>query len=106
MNSEIFKVSVNGGVEEPVNDKILNDLNFGGWALTDKGIYFAKIDSKGLGHISYYNFATKKAKAIFVTPKPIWLYSGKIAVSPDGRSLLFAEVDQYSSNIILTQNFQ
>ena len=105
-NSEIFKVSVNGGEEEPVNDKILNDLNWGGWALTDKGIYFAKIDSKGLGHISYYDFDTKKAKPIFVTTKPIWPYSTKIDISPDGRSLVFVEVDEYSSNIILTQNFQ
>ena len=105
-NSKIFKVSVNGGEEEPVNDKILNDLNWGGWALTGKGIYFAKIDSKGLGHISYYDFDTKKAKPIFVTTKPIWPYSTKIDISPDGHSLLFVEVDQYSSNIILTQNFQ
>ena len=84
----------------------MNDLNWGGWALTGKGIYFAKIDSKGLGHISYYDFDTKKAKPIFVTPKPIWPYSTKIDISPDGRSLVFVEVDEYSSNIILTQNFQ
>jgi serine/threonine protein kinase len=106
INSEIFSVPVYGGEEQAVNHNILNNINFGGWALTDKGIYFAKIDSNVLGHISYYDFDTKKAKPLFVTPKPIWPYSGKIAVSPDGRSLLFVEVDQYSSNIILTQNFQ
>ena len=106
MNSEIFKVSVNGGEEVPVNDKILYNLNWGGWALTGKGIYFAKIDSNGLGHISYYDFDTKKAKPIFVTLKPIWPYSTKIDISPDGRSLLFVEIDEVNSDIILTQNFQ
>jgi serine/threonine protein kinase/dipeptidyl aminopeptidase/acylaminoacyl peptidase len=105
-NSKILRVPVTGGEEEIVNDKILNNLNWGGWALTGKGIYFAKIDSNIIGHIYYYNFDTKKAKPIFVTPKPIWPYSTKIDVSPDGRLLLFVEVDEYSSNIILTQNFQ
>ena len=95
-----------GGEEQVVNEKILNHLNFGGWALTDKGIYFAKIGSNGLGHISYYDLEKKKAKPIFITPKPIWPYSTKIDVSPDGRSLLFVERDQRNSDIILTQNFQ
>jgi len=105
-NSEIFRVAVNGGEEVPVNDKILYNLNWGGWALTAKGIYFAKIDSNGLGHISYYDFETKKAKPIFITSKRIWPYSTKIDISPDGRSLLFVEIDEVNSDIILTQNFQ
>ena len=105
-NSKIFRVPVTGGEEQAVNDKVLSNLNWGGWALTDEGIYLAKIDSNGLGHISFYDFDTKKTKPIFVTPKPIWPYSGKIAISPDGRSLLFVEIDQMNSDIILTQNFQ
>lgn len=105
-NSEIFRMAVNGGEEQPINDNILNHLNWGGWAITDKGIYFAKIDSNGLGHISYYDFETKKAKLIFITPKRIWPYSTKIDISPDGRSLLFVEIDQVNSDIILAQNFQ
>jgi eukaryotic-like serine/threonine-protein kinase len=105
-NTGIMKMPVGGGDEQAVNEKILNHLSWGAWALAEKGIYFIQEDSKRLGHIYFYDFKTNKEKPLMVTQKPVWLYSGKLDVSPDGRSLIFVQVDQNNSDIILVQNFR
>ena len=104
INSEILRVPLTGGEEQPV-DKHLNGLLWCMWKLTEKGIYFIKPDSSQKGHIYFYNLSNGQTNQIATSEKTIYPYSG-IDVSPDGRSLLYTQVDRIESDIMLIQNFQ
>ena len=52
--------------------------------------------------ISFYDFSTQKTRAIFKTDRD--LHDG-ISISPDGRYLLFSQLDENDSNIMLVSNF-
>jgi len=103
-NSEILRMPINGG-EEQLVDKHLSGLLWCMWKLTDQGIYFIKPDSSQKGQIGFYSFSTQQIHRIATTEKPINPYSG-IDVSPDGRSLLYSQIDRIESDIMLIQNFR
>ncbi len=103
-NTEILKLSLAGGEEQSV-DKRLSGLTWGDWELTEKGIYFAKPDTGQTGHIYFYSFSNQQINQIVAAEKPIYQYSGSLSASPDGRSLLFTQVDRTDSDIMLIQNF-
>jgi Tol biopolymer transport system component len=103
INSEILRLPLTGGAEESV-DKDLSGLLWCMWKLTDKGIYFIKPDTTQKGHVYLYNFSTRHTNQIAITEKVIYAYSG-VDVSPDGRSLLYTQVDQIESDIMLIQHF-
>jgi len=103
-HNEIMKLSLTNGTEEPVN-KQLNDLNWGAWIVTGKGIYFAKHDPSGKGNIYFYSFTDRKVKQIVNTPKEMYMSSDAMTVSPDERFLLFTQVDRVTSDIMLIQNY-
>ncbi len=103
INSEILRLPLSGGPEESV-DKDLSGILWCMWKLTDKGIYFIKPDTTQKGHVYVYNFSTRHTNQIAITEKVIYAYSG-VDVSPDGRSLLYTQVDRIESDIMLIQHF-
>jgi len=57
--------------------------------------------------IDYFDLNTKAARTIFVMDK--WApddWIGGLPVSPDGRWLLFAQLDDVSSDLMLVENWQ
>ncbi len=103
--NDIMKLSFASGVEDPV-DKHLNDLRWGAWIVSEKGIYFAKDDTSGQSIIYFYNFADRKVNQIIKPPKKMWMDSDAMTVSPDGRYLLYTQFDRVTNDIMLIQNFQ
>ena len=103
--NDIMKLSFDSGVEGPV-DKHLNDLRWGAWIVSEKGIYFAKDDTSGQSIIYFYNFADRKVNQIIKPPKKMWMDSDAMTVSPDGRYLLYTQFDRVTNDIMLIQNFQ
>ena len=99
----IWKMPLNGGDETLVLDQPAGD-HWYNWALTRDGIYFLK-DEPPNGKIYFFDFATKKTIPIFALEKPAPLYGG-LAVSPDGRSLLFNQQDFWDFHIMLVKNFR
>jgi Tol biopolymer transport system component/DNA-binding winged helix-turn-helix (wHTH) protein len=70
------------------------------WMIASDGIYFV---SQSAPHtISFYDFSTQKTRDIFKTDRD--LHDG-ISISPDGRYLLFSQLDENDSNIMLVSNF-
>jgi Tol biopolymer transport system component len=99
----LWKVPVEGGEETPVIEQLAAG-HWGSWGLTAEGIYFYNAGTKA---IEFYSFATQKVTQIAKPEKPP--ASGErqgLAVSPDGRSILWSQVDQSTSNIILVENFR
>ena len=100
-----MKLSLTSGDEEPVYNR-LNGISWGAWIITGKGIFFVKNDTTEQSKIYFYNFKNREIKQILETPKTIYTSSGTLAVSPDGRYLLFTQYDRVTSDIMLIQNFQ
>ena len=99
----LWKVPADGGEEAQVFDHP-KPRYWGYWAVVDDGIYFTDPDEKAL---NYLNFATRRVKTISrVENPPFPGMSPGIAVSPDGRWLLYTQQDQRGADLMLVENFR
>ena len=99
----IWRMPINGGEEIQVLDQPAAYQWFN-WALARDGIYFLSGDEPN-GKIKFFDFATRKTVSIFALEKPAFDLGG-LALSPDGRSLLYNQVDSWDSYIMLVKNFR
>ena len=68
------------------------------------GIYFfTKPDEKGHSDLSVYEFATGKIRKILTIERPV---TWRIEVSRDGRTILYTQVDEAGSDLMLVENFR
>jgi hypothetical protein len=89
---------VNGGAET----RLLGPIHsWRGWAPDHHGIYFIEPARR----IAYYRFATGAITPIAALAKEPSLYRG-LALSPDGRWLLYAQIDRSGADIMLVENFR
>jgi Tol biopolymer transport system component len=82
-----------GGPEEKLVDSIYRFNH----ALTREGAYFTH-----KGSVHFLDFATGEVRPIIDTPAP----DGGLAISPDGRSLLFSKRDAQGSDLMLVEKFR
>jgi Tol biopolymer transport system component/DNA-binding winged helix-turn-helix (wHTH) protein len=103
MPTGIWKVPVAGGEETRVLDQGESDL----WALTGQGIsFFDTGDSTGRA-LKFYSFSTGKVTFLRGFSKNTRAVGGTtLTVSPDGRWILYTQLDQSSSNLMLVENFR
>jgi len=72
------------------------------WCLSDKGMYFIN-ESDGIHSIDYYENNTDQIKRILnVGKKTI----GYLTISPNGKWLVYTQLDQSEGDIILVKNFR
>jgi Tol biopolymer transport system component len=98
----LWKVPVEGGEETLVLEQLGATL-WGYWGLTQDGIYFYNARTRA---IEFLSFATHKVTQIVKPEKPPGDARMGFAVSPDGRWILYAQVDQDVSDIMLVENFR
>ena len=97
----IWRVPVQGGSEERVADGLSYSLNF---VVADHGLYFLAVrDTPEKTSIDFVEFATGTRTRIVDLRQP-WWYG--MALSPDGKSLLFSLVNSAGSNLMLVENFR
>jgi Tol biopolymer transport system component/DNA-binding winged helix-turn-helix (wHTH) protein len=74
------------------------------WTATSRGIYYTNStgDSPTL---NFYDFRTRAARKLLALPKNL-TPSGGLAVSPDGRWLLYTRTDDEQSDIMLAEHFR
>jgi hypothetical protein len=99
----VWRIPVEGGEEV----KVLDAVNpVGKWTVAKEGIYFF-IGSGGRRgtDICLYNFATRETMRV-VTLKVSGCPEYYIAVSPDGRTILYPQMDQNGSDLMLVENFR
>jgi Tol biopolymer transport system component len=101
----LWSVAVNGGEEAPVLE--FPKASFWGyWALVETGIYFVNPDVGPQPALQFLNFAERRVVHIATLDrKPVPFLPG-IAVSPDGRRILYTQEDHRSSDIMLVENFR
>ena len=97
----VWKASVDGDQEV----KVLDSVHPGGkWAVGKDGIYYFRTPDK-VGHsdICLYEFATAQIRKVLTIERPVW---DGIAVSPDGRTILYPQSDESGSVLMLVENFR
>jgi len=70
------------------------------WAVAPNGIYFAGHDSPRT--ILFYDFTTRRTRAVFSTDRDL---DDGLSVSSDGRYLLYSQMDENNSNVMLIDHF-
>ena len=97
----VWRASVDGSQEVKVLDSVHSE---GQWAIGKAGIYFFKTPDKlGDSDISFYEFATGQIRKIVTIQRPV---GGRIAVSPDGGTILYPQSDESGSVLMLVENFR
>jgi Tol biopolymer transport system component len=100
----LWRVSVNGGEEAPVLE--FPEVGYWGyWAVAPKGIYFVNTDARPRA-LEFFNFATRRVVHVASLEKAPIAWESGLALSPDGRAILYVQVDQVNSDIVLVDNFQ
>jgi Tol biopolymer transport system component/DNA-binding winged helix-turn-helix (wHTH) protein len=97
----IWKVPLSGGEEKRVLDQA-GEHEWYNWALARNGVYFLKHHENG-GELDFFDFATGKTTTILTSHKQPGI---GLAVSADGKSILYAEIELEDSNIMLVKNFR
>ena len=96
---EIWKVPAGGG-EETLVLKAAGVDAFS-WALGPAGIYFITESNGGKGVLFFYEFDTRKVLSLMSLEKR----AVEPAVSPDGKFLIFFQIDQWEQTIMLVNHF-
>jgi len=101
----LWRVRTDGTEEQQVQDMPQLGSEGEAWSPFGSGIYFFHY-VKDLPVIEFFDTSTKKTRLVFTLEKypPVWM--GGLPVSPDGRWLLFAQVDEESSEIMMVENWQ
>jgi Tol biopolymer transport system component/DNA-binding winged helix-turn-helix (wHTH) protein len=100
--SGIWKKSLDGGQESRLP---INNGWWSAWDVARDGIYFMNLDFPPNGRIEFFDFAHGHSTPIFAFDKPFPLHSG-LALSPDGKSLLFGQIELTESDIMVMKNFR
>jgi hypothetical protein len=96
----LWRMPVEGGEEIKVLDSV--DAQ-GQWALGRQGVYFVvPPDEQGHSDIRLYEFSTGKIRKILTIERSV---GEQIAVSPDERTILYPQLDEAGSDLMLVENF-
>gem|GEM_PF-343729 len=93
------------GLEEPVLGSL---QDWGWWALAPRGIYFlekAELPRRAKVHLKFLDLASRRISELASLDRVIDRGSPAMCLSEDGRRLVFMNVDQGGSDIMLVENF-
>jgi Tol biopolymer transport system component len=104
-DKRLWRVRTDGSAEQVVRG--MPELNYLGdeWFPSGSGIYFMS-HSSDKAAIEYFDLTTEKVRRVYELEKPAPLWVGGMPVSSDGKWLLFPQVDQGSSNLMMIENWQ
>src|SRR4029434_380435 len=101
----IWSVPTDGGEET-----LVFDFHQAGtwryWTVHGEGIFFATAVNSSRPLVEFFNLTTGKTRKITELEKPIATGIRGLAVSPDGRWLLYTQIDQSGRDLMLVENFR
>jgi Tol biopolymer transport system component/DNA-binding winged helix-turn-helix (wHTH) protein len=101
VNAPLMKVSLEGPNSEQLVKGLPRVSNWTRWTIATGGIYFVPADTPT--SLYYFDFTTKQIREIFKVEKN---FANGLSVSPDGRWLLYSQVDEENSDIMLVDHFR
>ena len=102
--SGVWKVPADGGDEAQVLEFPKSGY-WGYWALADNGIYYVNTSSSPAA-LDFLAFATGRTTRVANLQREPAAAEPGLAVSPDGRAILYTQTDQADSDIVLVEHFQ
>jgi Tol biopolymer transport system component len=102
----LWTVPSTGGEERPVPE-LAEAGYWRSWTMTADSIYFvAHTGSAPPRPLKFFSFATRRVTQIGTVEKDPLRWVPGLAISPDGRWLLYAQIERDTSNIMLVENFR
>lgn len=97
----IWKMPIDGGE----GTKIIEGVSTTGqWTTGPDGVYyFSAPDSTGRSEMRLYESATGRTTKILTAERSV---DFRIAVSPDGRTIFYPQIDDHGSDLMLVENFR
>jgi Tol biopolymer transport system component len=108
LTSEIWRMTSAGGREELVvriSDPDTPPHLWWFWRVTTQGIYFIDNAATPKPLLRFISLPTRKVRTLRQLEKQAWGGPG-LAVSPDGKTILMGQVDEWGSDIMLAENFR
>jgi Tol biopolymer transport system component/DNA-binding winged helix-turn-helix (wHTH) protein len=103
---QLWRVKTDGTEEQQVDGMPRLGANGEAWRPFGSGIYYLGYVNNE-AEIDYFDLSTRKVRQVFVPQKhPACDWMGGLPVSSDGRWLLYAQVDERSSNLMLVENWR
>ena len=97
---------MDGGEES----RVLESVTWLNFVVVEQGIYFIpglNVDDPDGGYsLQFFDFALGKVKTVAPLPTPRGQMGWGLAVSPDERTILYAQIDDRSSDLMLIEGFR
>jgi Tol biopolymer transport system component/DNA-binding winged helix-turn-helix (wHTH) protein len=100
-----WQVPVQGGQETKILDEP-PEKYWGYFAVGPDGLYYSGGSGKGRPALKFYDFATRKITVLGETHSSPFEGAPGMSVSPDGRFVLYVQVDEAFNNLMLAENFR
>ena len=96
----LWRLPLTGGTEQRIAEPVIGSS----LAATATGLYFARPPRSGGGNpIEFLSLATGKITTVATTARPImW----SLSISPDARHLIYDQIDETGSDLMLVENFR
>jgi eukaryotic-like serine/threonine-protein kinase len=102
----LWRIPVRGGTEEPVMPWFRPE-DWGAWAVGDRGVYFVDSVAAPQPELKLFEPETNRLKRIITLEKlPALSGNPVLAVSPDEEAILYTQIDDVKSDIMLLDNFR
>lgn len=79
--------------------------NWGNWMLASDGVYFVRYAGWRKASVVYYNFTTQTTDTLTTIKGNLVLRRPGLAVSPNGMTVLYTQVDRSSGDIMMIDGF-
>ena len=101
-DTNLWKIPVEGGQATKVLEGVSDYLSL---AIVESGVFFVPTRNMAAGSsIQFLSFSTNKIGPVANFEKSVDV--GGLAVSPDGRWILYSQADQAASELMLVENFR
>jgi Tol biopolymer transport system component/DNA-binding winged helix-turn-helix (wHTH) protein len=99
----LWRLPLSGGSEEKVLDFPAPGF-WGYWALGANGIYYLD-EAAPRARIRFRNFRTRRDSVVKVMSNAARIGSSGMSLSSDGTAVVFAQLDQFTSDLMLVEDF-
>jgi Tol biopolymer transport system component/DNA-binding winged helix-turn-helix (wHTH) protein len=100
----LWRLPLSGGSEEKVIDFPAPGF-FGYWTLGANGIYYVD-EAAPRARIRFRNFRTRRDSVVKLMSNPAWIGSSGMSLSSDGTAMVFGQLDQFTSDLMLVEDFR